>query len=291
MKSRSSTSRALTITIGLTLAGWLVLLLADILFIGDMVSTAHAGNHGWSWLNDAIAVRAEANPLWEEPEHVQWVARTLLTRVGVLWMFACLAGMAWFRRRGLRDRLDHYFRETDSAFNLSIFRIVVFGMLLLNSSSHDEFVQHVGLPDVLLHPPAGLGPILSHLLPTAETAPFIGMAWFVATVAATLGLFTRFSTIASLLLSLYVLGIPQLYGKVNHMHHLIWFAALAASTRCGDVLSLDAWIRRRPEAPAQARCYGLPLRVSWLLLGLVYFFPGLWKLWTGGVDWIFSDHL
>ena len=279
------------ITIALILFGWLVLLLANALFVGDMVDAAHAGNHEWTTLNEAIATRAEVNPLWEKASHVQWVARTLLTRAGVLWMFACFIGLAVYLRRPLRNRLQHYFREPDSAFNLAIFRIVVFGKLVLNNSSHDEFVQHVGLPDVLLHPPSGLGPILSHLLPTAETAPVIGIAWYVATVAATLGLFTRFSTIASLLISLYVLGIPQLYGKVNHMHHLIWFAALAASTRCGDVLSVDAWIRRRREAPAPSRAYGLPLRFAWILLGLVYFFPGVWKLWTGGVDWIFSDHL
>jgi hypothetical protein len=35
----------------------------------------------------------------------------------------------------------------------------------------------------------------------------------------------------------------------------------------------------------------LPLRCIQILLGLVYFFPGFWKIWELGIDWVTSDNL
>ena len=70
--------------------------------------------------------------------------------------------------------------------------------------------------------------------------------------------------------------------------------------------SLDAWRRRRAGGrgenrgdaggaptlpPARAPEYGVPIRIAWLLLGMVFFFPGLWKLRTAGLGWITGDTL
>ncbi|MEJ7616346.1 MAG: DCC1-like thiol-disulfide oxidoreductase family protein [Pyrinomonadaceae bacterium] len=43
--------------------------------------------------------------------------------------------------------------------------------------------------------------------------------------------------------------------------------------------------------PTSSRLYALPLRFTWLLIGIAYFFPGLWKLWRGGFQWIYGDNL
>ena len=113
-----------------------------------------------------------------------------------------------------------------------------------------------------------------------------------------IGLFSRTSALLTALLSIYVLGIPQFYGKVNHYHHLVWFAAILATSRCGDVLSVDAvisaWRRgewRIPGAIPSAIGYALPLRFIWILLGIGYFFSGVWKLWDTGFDWFLSDNM
>ena len=37
--------------------------------------------------------------------------------------------------------------------------------------------------------------------------------------------------------------------------------------------------------------YGLPVRVIWLLFGVLYFFPGFWKYWRSGLDWAFTDNM
>jgi hypothetical protein len=62
---------------------------------------------------------------------------------------------------------------------------------------------------------------------------------------------------------------------------------------CGDALSIDAWLaRRRGHAPpTHGRAHGLPIRVAWILIGLVFFFPGVHKLAEAGFEWIASDNL
>src|SRR5262249_50715778 len=100
-------------------------------------------------------------------------------------------------------------------------------------------------------------------------------------------------TVTAAVTSLYALGIPQLYGKVDHYHHLVWLALLLAASPCADALSLDA--RGRLTPPRSVR-YGFPLRVAWLLIGACYLFPGLaklgeWRIWLAphnlrGLLWV-----
>ena len=76
--------------------------------------------------------------------------------------------------------------------------------------------------------------------------------------------------------------------------HPLWFAAILAVSRCSDALSMDALVRRFRNGAAPVRrssSYALPLRFMWLLLGIIYFFPGFWKIWDNGVDWFTSNQI
>ncbi len=113
-----------------------------------------------------------------------------------------------------------------------------------------------------------------------------------------IGLCTRTSAWITVICRFYVLGIPQFYGKVNHYHHLLWFAAILAASRSSDMLSCDAWIAARKRAdrglidpPGPSRLYAMPLRFVWLLIGIAYFFAGFWKWWSIGPDWAFSNNI
>lgn len=127
----------------------------------------------------------------------------------------------------------------------------------------------------------------------------IGIGIFlISCFTALIGLFSRSSALISVLTGLYVLGIPQFYGKINHYHHLLWFALLLALSPCGDVLSIDSLFLARKRAkdndispPKMSNRYGIPLRLSWILIGLVYLFPGYWKVATSGLEWAFSNNL
>lgn len=110
------------------------------------------------------------------------------------------------------------------------------------------------------------------------------------------GCFTRAASFFAAIFGIYYLGIPQFYGCVDHYHHNIWFMFILSASRCSDVLSIDAIGKsfreadrgQRPEIRSSVE-YALPLRFIWLLLGVVYFFPGFWKLSAPG--WAWSDNL
>ena len=119
-----------------------------------------------------------------------------------------------------------------------------------------------------------------------------------------LGVRTRLTLGLAALVSLYVLGLPQNQGKVDHIHHVVWFIALLALGPSGRRLSVDALVSRlrlrhrtEPAAPAFRVSPALfTLRATWILFGLIYLMPGLAKLqqeltvgWTGdnlrGIFW------
>ena len=109
-----------------------------------------------------------------------------------------------------------------------------------------------------------------------------------------LGLVTRPAMLATTLSATYLFALSQLTGSVLHDMHLLWFAALLAASPCGDVLSLDCWRARRSGAPlpsSPSLAYAWPLVTTRVLLGLVYFFPGFWKITASGWAWIASDNL
>jgi hypothetical protein len=204
-------------------------------------------------------------------------------------------------RQRVADAVRRFFTATSHPVNLAVFRVVQFGLLafLAWAGWRGGGPASLGeLPVSLRFPPYGTGWLVGRgwadpLLDPQVIAALVFALAVTATMAA-LGVATRASTIAAAGLALVVLGVPQLFGKVNHSHHLVWFAVLLAASRCGDALSVDAMVRRvRTGAgpPGPSRAYGLPLRIAWLLIGLIYLFPGLHKYATNGLKWALSDNL
>lgn len=206
-----------------------------------------------------------------------------------------IALLIFLQRRHLL--LSRFFSASADPLNLAVVRIVVFSALLLQEN-YARILRFTQLPKVLQLPPVAWATIVK-VFPVHERVVAILYWMFAAAcIAAILGIFTRFSCLLAALLAIYVLGVPQLYGKVNHYHHLVWFALILGFSPCGDALSIDslfAAIKRADEGeiegPAPSRAYGLPLRFMMAALALVYFFPGTWKLARGGWGWIFSDNL
>jgi predicted DCC family thiol-disulfide oxidoreductase YuxK len=198
----------------------------------------------------------------------------------------------------MRSVFINFFTTPTSALNLAVFRIAVMVTLLLDLDPSTT-IWFSNLPRGLQFAPFGMGWLLPHL-PIFKSLVMVAVILLVVVcITGLVGLFTRTSMLLALILSLYVLGITQFYGKVSHDHHLIWFLAILAVSRSGDSLSLDAIlgaIRRadRGELPARppvSIVYSLPLRFACLLLGIIYFFPGFWKVWTCGFDWALSENI
>jgi predicted DCC family thiol-disulfide oxidoreductase YuxK len=214
-----------------------------------------------------------------------------LIATGVLLVLAPL--LLWRRApRFVRD----FFDATTAPINLAIFRIVFFLMVLF-SFSVNNVAWFGSLPAEFRFSPPGLQFIVSHIPINESFARAVSVALVIVCLACIFGVFTRGAIIICLILSLYVLGLPQIFGKINHYHHLTWFMAVLAASPCGDVLSIDAvwksWKRAdrgSTAAPAASRAYALPLRFIWLLMGVIYFSAGFWKVWTAGSAWAWSDN-
>lgn len=170
--------------------------------------------------------------------------------------------------------------------DLAVFRVTVFTVLLGSVDLHGSW-KWAALPEQARLPPEGWGWVVTAWPPTLGAAQIAYGVCLVACVFGWLGLFTRVASVVATLCAAWLLGLPQLSGQVLHTHHLVWFLAVLACSPCGDALSVDQWLRsRRGEpAPGEALEYGLPLRVAWASVGLLFFFAGYWKLQTGGVDW------
>jgi uncharacterized membrane protein YphA (DoxX/SURF4 family) len=173
-----------------------------------------------------------------------------------------------------------------------VVRIAVF-WILFDRLKAGGFRRYARLPEDLRIPPPGWEAILRALPLDETTVKLVQIAAIAVSFLALVGLWTRPAAALSALLGTYVLGSQYLFGKVDHtFHHVIWFALLLAASPSGDALSIDAWLARRRgrPPPGPARAYALPIRLMWLLMGVAYFFPGLYKL-LAGPQWILSDNL
>lgn len=189
-----------------------------------------------------------------------------------------------------------FFGTAADRVDLAVFRAIFFIFFAANFSV-PNVVWFSSLPPDLRVAPPWMGWILRHLPINESLAWIASVSLVVCCYAAALGLFTRVSAWMCLVLGWYVLGIPQFYGKINHSHHLLWFAAILAASPCADVLSVDAIrsVWKRADAgvvgrPAPSRAYALPLRFVWLLLGVIYFTGGFWKIRNAGYQWAFSEN-
>jgi predicted DCC family thiol-disulfide oxidoreductase YuxK len=275
------------VTLGAVLVGWFLFTLIS----GPLVTSMYRGE-SLPVLNHLIRDHTHT-PL----EYYLASSRVQFSRLVVLavcMQAIVVAGILW---QETRRTVTAFFTATSPPINLAVLRIVFFAVLF-----HSVDVEHVvwfsKIPPELRFPPIGVGWLLPYVPLDATTAAFTAAMLRVCCLSALVGFFSRTSAGLAALLSVYVLGIPQLYGKVNHYHYLVAFAAILAASPCGDALSVDAvrnaW-RRTNEGqtapPGPSISYALPLRFVWLLMGLLYFFPGFWKLWSSGFDWAFSDNL
>lgn len=230
-------------------------------------------------------------------EALRFALRKVASRVVVASLGVCVAGVAVVRFRAAWDAIRRRFVAEGHAANLAVFRIVFFSSLTYGVSL-DRLVALCRLSPSLVTPPFGMGAILAVFPPTEAGITALWAAFQVARAFAVLGIFSRLSAFVTGLLAIFVLGVAGYYGKVDHDgHHIVWLAWLLAATRCGDALSVDCLLRRgrsgerAPFLGARGIDYGRSMTLVWLALAAIYFFPGFWKLWEGGLDWIFSDNL
>ena len=211
----------------------------------------------------------------------------------LLWL--ALSGLAlWFAQR--RYHLLTRFRdEKASPLNLGIARAAVFSGLVL-MVGFEELLAFGRLDSSLLLPPFGWKWITPYIPRSSFILEMVYALLVISGCLAVVGLWTRISTIAASLSGFYVLTIPQLYGHVVHYNHLVLFAFILAASPSGDAFSVDAWLRQKRIGPAAktrdaSTYYAAPLKVMMLVMGIAYYFPGIWKVCRVGSRWFTSDYM
>lgn len=279
---------------------WLTIVVGSQIVMPPLLAAAFDGESSISWLNQKIAnhrayrlgAGLEADRQW----YLDWargyaVRSSALATLGIGLTAVLLASAA------ARRRVRRFLFASAAPLNLAILRIATFGMLLYLLKSQ-PILTYAAWPRELYQWPFFAEWLYRYLPINVETAaPLLTIA-VITTWMAIAGLFTRFSTVISILLGVYLIGIPQLSGKVNHLHHVLMIGTVLACSRCGDALSIDAlwrafWNADKGvvAAPRRAVRYGMPIRVAMLVLATVYFFPGFWKIASNGPSWVFSNNL
>jgi uncharacterized membrane protein YphA (DoxX/SURF4 family) len=118
--------------------------------------------------------------------------------------------------------------------------------------------------------------------------------WRISLALACVGLWTRPACTVAFVLGVYLLGLPQCFGKIDHWSGLLVLTmGVLALARCGDAWSWDALRRERRGAvpPEPSGEYRWPIELARLLLVLVFFAAGIAKLRQGGLAWASPDNM
>ena len=180
--------------------------------------------------------------------------------------------------------------ETDArgwTVNLAVFRVVLLAAIALPFAWRTlQWTERV-LPDLprdAWRPVSFYAWLPLDVLADARLARWLVLADLATLVLALVGVLTRWTCAAAALLSLYVFGLAQNQGKIDHYHHLIWFMALVAVGPSDRALSIDALVRRRDHGGTGSPAALTTLRCIWLLFGLLYLGPGIAKLASALTD-------
>lgn len=163
--------------------------------------------------------------------------------------------------------------------------------ILLEDSAGPARVA-VRLSPALRKWPEGLGFVEGHLPSEPAAIDALVLCFRAALVLSLVGLWTRWSLLGAALLGALLLPLAQLVGPTVHNHHLFWFLLLLATAgpSAGTRWSLDRVFGRAKVERENARAR-VVIGCGRLLLGIVYFFPGYWKLATSGISWFEPDAL
>lgn len=272
---------------GIVMALWLGLLL----FGGRFAESIVAGEGPFSYLRSHALRLLVGVPADQQASELLSQITVFLGRLTTVYVF-CQCALLFGSLR-YPNLFADFFGAKSHPINLAILRIVFF-LALLPRPTLKKTLHLLSLPDESRVAPPGLSWMVENLPESPELNTWLYRLFVAACVLGVIGLWTRVACVTATLLTFYLMGITQFFGKIEHQHHLVWVGALLAVSRCADVLSVDAWLSKDREpwlARQPSRVYALPLRFVWLFLGVIYFFPGLWKYVVSGPNWFLSENL
>ena len=147
------------------------------------------------------------------------------------------------------------------ARDLAIFRIIC-GVLLLATQERFQWID--GIPNSFYDPPPGPFQLLTGF-PQGGFFAILGIALVVTTFAMTIGIATRWSSIAVTLLLITGYGFEYSFGKVEHSILIAIAPAILSFSNWGAQLSVDSLLRRSAAPPIRQwalRAFAIAIGVS-----------------------------
>lgn len=186
-----------------------------------------------------------------------------------------------------------------SSINLSIIRILYFGFIIIgipfNLKTFKNYtLSFKDITSTQIEKLPITGFFWKHLPINEDIINVLIILFIITSLLSFLGLFSKYSIIFFSIVTLYLFGIPNFSGKINHNHDFIWIPAILAFGGCGDSLSIDSLIKNKfknIKINMYGKKYNHTIIALWLMLGICYFFPGFWKIWNTGLDWALSDNI
>lgn len=182
---------------------------------------------------------------------------------------------------------ERFWLRPATAKSLAMFRVAFYSAV---------FIIYFRLDD---RPWAELSPVfwmpisVFHFLPgfwrSTMLIGWIQTLWKISLAAAAIGIFTRVSAIYAAVAGVFLLGLANNFGKINHVDGIIAIIlCILCVSRIADDLSVDAVIRPRAAKPEE---YGWPLKLVRAMFTLVFFAAAVAKLRASGVQWMTADNI
>lgn len=177
-----------------------------------------------------------------------------------------------------------FFFHEERPYGMALMRMMLPWALMINIVQRWPYVREIFSTDGA---PAPLADNFGHPGFLPEFSGPISVALFALLtflfVTTSIGWCTRFSLLVSTVLYFYFCMIDSMSTITKYTVIATHLFLLAGLSRCGDVWSVDAWLRRRRGLPAtddELRSPVWPARLVQLLVGIVYIGAGITKMHT-----------
>lgn len=264
-----------------------VLILSLIVLISMMISWFIFANYLVDYfLNQSdisiLKHHQSLNPEERNFDYYKKMVESGLLRFSFFWSFVIVLILCFGDK--FKKLSDSFINENHNPYALSLFRIISFSALLVYTE-YPVIYEMSGLPGQLIHSPIGWSGILSFLKPDQNSLHYLIPLFKLSLLLSILGFRLRFFGIVSVILGIWILGIPQFYGKINHYHHLLWFAAIAVFAPSNEVWT----VQKNKRKIYNSKTHRYFLQLILFSLYVMYFFPGAWKVIGSGFDWLWGE--
>lgn len=201
--------------------------------------------------------------------------------------------LCFFNQKMIFNNIKSFLFQQKSPYELAFFRIIFFTYVGL--SNYGFFFKNTSWTDRTNKASLPYMDWFIHSFDLSVTQyQFICILGSICAFSIALGLWTRWMLILNSLLIFLIIATPNFHGKLNHNQIYIWISWIFVFSRCYDVWSVDALVKkfRNKDIDKSAKSdYGIPIKMIWLHLCIIYFFAGIYKLWDAGFDWALSESM